>query len=128
MACSPILDPSESYTFRKCAELPFDTANILGEFGVSLQNICLDFPLYLPIDPTLLNTELQGNLLPIAPTSEIAHWQALLFPFLKEDLCNLPLNPSLWTVDRLVYLRPPRHSDYWRYLEVWSVATRMELL
>jgi len=37
MSKARILDPSESYTFSKYAQLAYDTADILAEFGVTLK-------------------------------------------------------------------------------------------
>lgn len=83
MTRAPLINPSESYTFSKYAELPFDTADILAEFGFSLTNAALDLPQQLPIDPTPLTIELQENLTLVDPTSEIARREALIFPVLK---------------------------------------------
>lgn len=83
MSRAAILDPSESYTFSKYAELAFDTADILAEFGVSLHNTALELPQQLPIDPAPLRTELQENLALVDPSSEIARREALIFPMLK---------------------------------------------
>lgn len=83
MTRAPILDPAESYTFSKYAELPFDTADILAEFGVSLTNIALELPQQLSIDPVPLTIELQENLTLVDPTSEIARREALIFPVLR---------------------------------------------
>lgn len=79
----PILNPAESYTFSKFAELPFDTADILAEFDVTLENLSLQLPQQLPIDPEPLKIELQENLALVDPTSEIARREALIFPILK---------------------------------------------
>ncbi|MGF1538269.1 MAG: hypothetical protein ACFB4J_17535 [Elainellaceae cyanobacterium] len=79
----PILRPTESYTFSKYAELRFDTADILAEFDVSLQNVSLRLPQRLPIDPGPLQTELQENLTLVDPSSEIARRESLIFPVLR---------------------------------------------
>ncbi|MDF5721302.1 MAG: hypothetical protein PUP91_12660 [Rhizonema sp. PD37] len=78
-----ILDPSESYTFSKYAELAYDSADILAEFGVTLNNTSLQLPQKLPIDPEPLRIELQENLTLVDPVSEIARREALIFPILK---------------------------------------------
>lgn len=83
MTRAPILNPAESYTFSKYAELNFDTADILREFGVSLQNAALQWPEQLPIDSEPLKLELQENLTLVDPASEIARRKALIFPVLK---------------------------------------------
>ncbi|MES1022073.1 hypothetical protein ABN584_04105 [Gloeocapsa sp. BRSZ] len=56
-----ILNPAESYTFSKYA-LSFDTADILAESDVTLNNTSLQLPQQLPINPEPLRTELQENL------------------------------------------------------------------
>ncbi|NET38678.1 MAG: hypothetical protein F6K19_42930 [Cyanothece sp. SIO1E1] len=83
MTRTPILDPAASYTFSKYAELPFDAADILAEFDVTLKNTSLQLPQQLPIDSEPLNIELQENLALVDPTSEIARREALIFPMLK---------------------------------------------
>ncbi|ASC73158.1 hypothetical protein XM38_041200 [Halomicronema hongdechloris C2206] len=83
MTRAPILDPAGSYTFSKYAELPFDTADILAEFDVSLKNASLQLPQRLPIDSKSLEIELQENLTLVDPASEIARREALIFPILK---------------------------------------------
>jgi hypothetical protein len=83
MSRTTILDPAESYTFSKYAELSFDTADILAEFNVSLSNTGLQLPQQLPIDPEALRIELQENLTLVDPSSEIARREALIFPILK---------------------------------------------
>ncbi len=83
MSKSAILDPNESYTFSKYAELAFDAADILAEFGVTLHNTSLELPQQLPIDPASLSTELQENLALVDPSSEMARREALIFPVLR---------------------------------------------
>lgn len=83
MGKTTILDPAESYIFSKYAELSFDTADILMEFGVTLHNTSLQLPQQLPIDPEPLRSELQENLTLVDPSSEIARREALIFPILK---------------------------------------------
>ncbi|WP_427162112.1 hypothetical protein ACQFX9_11445 [Aliinostoc sp. HNIBRCY26] len=83
MSKAKILDPSESYSFSKYAELAYDSADILAEFGVTLNNTSLQLPQQLPIDPEPLRIELQENLTLVDPVSEIARREALIFPILK---------------------------------------------
>ncbi|HEY9661353.1 MAG TPA: hypothetical protein V6C65_23100, partial [Allocoleopsis sp.] len=83
MSRAAILDPAESYTFSRYAELSFDTADILAEFEVHLTNTALQLPQQLPIDPEPLRTELQENLTLVDPASGIARREALIFPILK---------------------------------------------
>ncbi|BAY77298.1 hypothetical protein NIES25_37590 [Nostoc linckia NIES-25] len=47
MSRAKIIDPSESYTFSKYAELAYDSADILAEFGVTLNNTSLQIALFL---------------------------------------------------------------------------------
>ena len=83
MSRARILDPSESYTFGKYAELAYDSADILAQFGVTLNNRSLQLSRQLPIDPEPLRTELQENLTLVDPASEMARREALIFPILK---------------------------------------------
>ncbi|EDX70992.1 hypothetical protein MC7420_6592 [Coleofasciculus chthonoplastes PCC 7420] len=83
MSKARILDPSESYTFSKYAQLAYDTADILAEFGVTLKNSSLQLPQQLPIDLEPLRIELQENLMLVDLVSEIARREALIFPILK---------------------------------------------
>lgn len=83
MSKTPILDPSESYTFSKYADLKFDIADILTEFDVSFQSLSLSLPQQLPIDSGPLQIELQENLTLVDPSSEIARRESLIFPILK---------------------------------------------
>lgn len=83
MINTQILDPNESYTFSRYAELSFDTADILAAFEVGLVSHSLQLPQQLPIDPNPLRSELEENLTLVDPSSEIAHREALIFPVLK---------------------------------------------
>lgn len=83
MSRALILDPTESYTFSKYAELPFDTADLLSEFGVSLKNTALNIPQQLPINPENLRTEIEENLTLVDPSSEMARRESLIFPILR---------------------------------------------
>ncbi|MEL6248137.1 MAG: hypothetical protein AAFN18_10730 [Cyanobacteria bacterium J06554_6] len=92
MPRTPILDPAASYTFSRYAELKFDTADILSEFGVSFKSLRLQLPQQLPIEIQTLNTELQENLTLVDPTSEIARREALIFPVLR-TVCKFAKAP-----------------------------------
>lgn len=83
MARVPILDPTKDYKFSKYAELPFDAADILAEFDVTLKNSPLELPQQLPIDPSVLKIELEENLTFVDPSSAIARREALIFPVLR---------------------------------------------
>jgi hypothetical protein len=78
-----LLDPTETYTFSRYAELPFDTADILAEFEVEFKSANLPVPQQLPLDPEGLRVELQENLTLVDPVSEIARREALIFPILR---------------------------------------------
>jgi hypothetical protein len=118
MSRATILDPAESYSFSKYAELAFDTADILAEFGVSLSNLALALPQKLPIDPEPLHLELQENLALVDPASEIARREALIFPILK-TVCKFirtslkieyPIRVSSWLKGSFDYFIPAAQS------------------
>lgn len=92
MIKSPILDPSASYSFSQYGALPFDTADILAEFGVAFQSVSLELPEQHPLDPTPLAQELAENLAFVDPTSEIARRETLIFPVLK-TVCRFIHSP-----------------------------------
>jgi len=113
-----ILDPAESYTYSNYAELPFDTADILAEFGITLHNTSLQLPQHLPIDPAPLRIELQENLALVDPASEIARREALIFPVLK-TVCKFiqaplkieyPVRVSAWLKGSFDYFIPTPQS------------------
>lgn len=87
MVRPPILHPSASYSFSQYGALPFDTADILAEFGVAFQSTSLQFPEQQPLDHTPLARELEENLALVDPTSEIARRESLIFPVLK-NVCK----------------------------------------
>ena len=100
-----ILDPAASYSFSQYATLPFDTADILAEFGVAFQSTSLQLPEQHPLDPTPLTQELAENLALVDPTSEIARRESLIFPVLK-TVCKFIQSPlkieySIRVSDRL---------------------------
>ncbi|MEH1836579.1 MAG: hypothetical protein V7L29_32155 [Nostoc sp.] len=118
MSRAKILNPSESYTFSKYAELAYDSADILAEFGVTLLNSSLQLPQQLPIDPEPLRTELQENLTLVDPVSEIARREALIFPILK-TICKFikvplkieyPVRVSNWLKGSFDYFIPSEQN------------------
>jgi hypothetical protein len=118
MGKTTILDPAESYIFSKYAELSFDTADILMEFGVTLHNTSLQLPQQLPIDPEPLGSELQENLTLVDPSSEIARREALIFPILK-TVCKViqaplkieyPVRVDAWLKGSFDYFIPTPQS------------------
>lgn len=114
MAKPRILDPAKTYTFSKYAELPFDTADILADLDVSLQDIALALPRQLPIDPAPLRQELLENLALVSPASEIARRECLIFPVLKTVCRELkiplkieyPVRVSAWLRGSFDYFLP----------------------
>ncbi|HBL11299.1 MAG TPA: hypothetical protein DD379_07810 [Cyanobacteria bacterium UBA11162] len=118
MSRARILDPSESYTFSKYAELAYDSADILAEFGVTLNNTSLQLPQQLPIDPQPLRIELQENLTLVDPVSETARREALIFPILK-TICKFiqvplkieyPVRVSNWLKGSFDYFIPAQQK------------------
>ncbi|MDJ1178502.1 hypothetical protein PJF56_06470 [Roseofilum sp. BLCC_M91] len=87
-----ILDPAASYSFSQYAALPFDTADILAEFGVAFQSASLQLPEQQPLDPNPLIQELTENLALVDPNSEIARRESLIFPVLK-TVCKFIQSP-----------------------------------
>ena len=87
-----ILDPAASYSFSQYSTLPFDTADVLAEFGVTFQSAALQLPEQQPLDPTPLSNELAENLALVDPTSEIARRESLIFPVLK-TVCKFIQSP-----------------------------------
>lgn len=118
MSRATILNPTESYTFSKYAELSFDAADILAEFGVTLNNSSLQLPQQLPVDPEPLRSELQENLALVDPSSEIARREALIFPILK-TVCKFiqaplkieyPVRVNSWLKGSFDYFIPTPQS------------------
>jgi hypothetical protein len=118
MSRARILNPSESYTFSKYAELAYDSADILAEFGVTLNNSSLQLPQQLPIDSGPLRIELQENLTLVDPASEIARREALIFPILR-TICKFlqvplkieyPVKVNNWLKGTFDYFIPTEQS------------------
>jgi hypothetical protein len=118
MSRSRILNPDESYTFSKYAELPFDASDILKELGVTLKTVSLQLPHNLPIDSAPLRLELQENLTLVSPASEIARRESLIFPVLKTVCRTLnvplrieyPVRVSNWLKGTFDYLVAAPHN------------------
>ncbi|NEO85248.1 MAG: hypothetical protein F6J87_13510 [Spirulina sp. SIO3F2] len=105
MKKSLILDPDTSYSFSQYGALPFDTTDVLAEFGVAFQSTALQLPEQQPLDPSPLIHELTENLALVDPTSEIARRESLIFPVLK-TVCKFIQSPlkieySIRVSDRL---------------------------
>jgi hypothetical protein len=118
MAKARILDPNESYTFSKYAELPFTTADILADFEVTLRLVALQLPQRSPVDLGPLRLELEENLTFVDPSSEMARREALIFPMLRW-VCKVtqtplkieyPLRVSSWLKGSFDYFLPTAHN------------------
>jgi len=118
MSRALILDPAESYTFSKYADLPFDTADLLAEFDVSLKNTALKLPQQLPIATDNLRNEIEENLTLVDPSSEMARRESLIFPILR-TICRFiqvplkieyPVKVSSQLKGTLDYFIPTPHS------------------
>jgi len=89
MARPPILNPNETYTFSRYAELAFDPEDILAELGFSLRKASLQPPVFdAPLDCTSLNDRLGQDLLYVDLTSETARREVLIAPTLLA-ICRL---------------------------------------
>lgn len=85
----PILNPEETYTFSRYAELTFDPEDILAELGFSLEKAALAMPQFSGhLDCTALKERLEQDLLCVDLTSETARREVLIAPTLLE-LCRL---------------------------------------
>ncbi len=118
MTKASILDPAANYTFSKYAELPFDIADILAQFGVTFKNKSLQLPQQSPIDSEPLKVELEENLALVDPVSEMARREALIFPILK-TVCKFiqaplkieyPVRVSPWLRGNFDYFIPTPHN------------------
>lgn len=87
-----ILDPDTSYSFSQYGALPFDTTDVLAEFGVTFQSTALSLPEQHLLDAQPLTHELTENLAIVDPTSEIARRESLIFPVLK-TVCKFIQSP-----------------------------------
>jgi hypothetical protein len=114
MSKTHILDPKKSYTFRKYAEMPFATEDILAEFGVGFRSVALQLPSFSPISSHALKAELEENMALVDPTSEIARRESMIFPVLK-TVCKFsqtqfkieyPVRVSNWLRGSFDYFLP----------------------
>ena len=90
MARPRILQPGQSYTFRKYFELPFAIEDILAELGCSYNLESLTLPCS-EVDLNLINNlkqNIESNLNYIKLTSESAWQQAIIAPILLE-VCKM---------------------------------------
>ena len=89
MTRPPILNPNETYTFSRYAELAFDPEDILAELGFSLGKASLQPPRFeQSLDCTALQSRLVQDLLCVDLTSETARREVLIAPTLLE-ICRL---------------------------------------
>ena len=85
MTRPPILNPEETYTFSRYAELTFDPEDILAELGFSLEKAALALPQFSGLlDCTALKERLEQDLLCVDLTSETARREVLIAPTLLE--------------------------------------------
>ncbi|MDV3350567.1 hypothetical protein QGP82_17805 [Leptothoe sp. LEGE 181152] len=115
-----LLDKDASYTFRSYFELPYDTDEVLAEFGYSYTQKRLSLP---KTDKTLsgldqLKTQIEETLPYVQLTSESAKRKVLVAPVLTRvaTLCHqvlrfeYSLKVSNWLQGNLDYLIRARHQ------------------
>lgn len=115
-----LLDKDASYTFRSYFELPYDTDEVLAEFGYSYTQKRLSLP---KTDKTLsgldqLKTQIEETLPYVQLTSEIAKREVLVAPVLTRvaTLCHqvlrfeYSLKVSNWLQGNLDYLIRAQHQ------------------
>lgn len=89
MTRPPILNPEETYTFSRYAELTFDPEDILAELGFTLEKADLQLPQFAGhLDSTDLKKRLEQDILYVDLTSETARREVLIAPTLLE-VCRL---------------------------------------
>jgi len=81
-----VLNPSESYTFSRYFELPFNPEDILADLNCTLARRRLTLPRYLGAIDRLefLQTYLERNLELATPISEVSRREILIAPTLLE--------------------------------------------
>ncbi|MEO0824582.1 MAG: hypothetical protein AAFW84_16730 [Cyanobacteria bacterium J06635_15] len=79
-----LLNPNDSYTFSRYAELPYDPEDLLAEFDCGLNNEDLELPKFNHPLPFLIDLEqtLRRSLRLVDLTSEIARRETLIAPIL----------------------------------------------
>lgn len=101
-----ILQPGQSYTFRKYFELPYAPADILAELNCAYKRSPLELPKYEADIEYLdfLRRYIERNILRVNPISEAAKREVLIAPILLE-ICDhvdsslnieYPINVSEW--------------------------------
>ncbi|MBC6480201.1 MAG: hypothetical protein GDA56_22870 [Hormoscilla sp. GM7CHS1pb] len=89
MTRPPILNPEESYSFSRYAELTFDPEDILAELGFNLEKADLQLPQFAGhLDCTDLKKRLEQDILYVDLTSQTARREVLIAPTLLE-ICRL---------------------------------------
>ena len=87
MARPPIINPGDSYTFRKYFELSFNPEDILAEFGCSLVREEVKFRSFQNIsvgDVLVLKNKIIEDLTIVDLTSEAARREVLIAPILLQ--------------------------------------------
>ncbi|TAD80069.1 MAG: hypothetical protein EA001_01725 [Oscillatoriales cyanobacterium] len=82
----PILDPDRHYTFRSYFELPYETDEVLAEFGYELRTDRLALPHSAELPPRLpaIAQEIEEILRLTLPSSEAAKRELLIAPIIAE--------------------------------------------
>lgn len=110
----PILDPDRNYTFRSYFELPYETDEVLAEFGYELRTDRLALPHSLNLPPRLpaIAQEIEEILRLTLLSSEAAKRELLIAPIIAEVArfcrCSLRIEYNLtvnqWLKGELDYL------------------------
>jgi hypothetical protein len=102
-----ILEENRSYTFRSYFELPYDTDEVLSEFGYSFRSDNLDLPIAqkLPDRLPALKQEMQEMLRLTLLSTETAKREILIAPLITEVArfcqCQLRIEYSVNVSERL---------------------------
>lgn len=110
----PILDPDRNYTFRSYFELPYETDEVLAEFGYELRTDRLALPHSAELPPRLpaIAQEIEEILRLTLLSSEAAKRELLIAPIIAEVArfcrCSLRIEYNLtvnqWLKGELDYL------------------------
>lgn len=110
----PILDPDRNYTFRSYFELPYETDEVLAEFGYELRTDRLALPHSAELPPRLpaIAQEIEEILRLTLLSSEAAKRELLIAPIIAEIArfcrCSLRIEYNLtvnqWLKGELDYL------------------------
>ncbi|NJR63196.1 MAG: hypothetical protein HC769_33095 [Cyanobacteria bacterium CRU_2_1] len=79
-----ILNPNETYTFAKYAELPYERDDILADLGCTIESSRLTLPQYPdPLNLTTLHQQIQDNYQYTTISSEQARREFLIAPIIS---------------------------------------------